>query len=254
MRKSGNQARADARYFTILLILNHLLTRIHVFFRLLRYERYQTAALTIQWAYRSYRVMALTKRHVTSSSSLDASKKLNDSMLPGVAESKERWKRLLAGTGTFEDKTDLWRHIIEIRRAYSYSTDICIKALLHAEGDVSRALTIVGNAEFNFRYGSDVLPPDMYAMFFPTISRSDKKDVRGGSTAKIRLTVALNKKTRRREIKAHKKLIESLHQSSSKKGGSRPEDEEESSMIDLTDIMWKSYLVEDKRDQYEKKN
>ena len=120
--------------------------------RVLRYERYQSAALTIQWAYRAYRVIQLSRRKIQIDVQI-ASSKMSVGLQPVALESKERWKRLLAGDASFQEKTDLWRNIVELRRAHSYSTDICLKALLHSDGDLTRAISIIGNPEFNFRYG-----------------------------------------------------------------------------------------------------
>jgi len=226
--------------------------------RIMRYENYQSAALTIQWAYRAYRVIELSRRRTAVGGDLSASK-MAVGVLPVAAENKERWKRLLAGDASFQEKTDMWRNIVELRRAHGYSTDVCVKALLHSDGDLTRAISIIGNPDFNFRYGSDKLPNDVYSMFFPTISRPSKHGIVdhlgnvGASTSKFRLTVSMNKKRRRREIKAHKKLAEHLHAAQSVKsyaGLEEPEDAEESALIDLAEVMWRTYLVQDRRTQY----
>ena len=66
---------------------------------------------------------------------------------------------------------------------------------------------------------------------------------------KFRFTVSTNKKNRQREIKAHKTLHEHIHVSQSYKQAN-DNDNEVSTLIDLLHIIWKSYLVTDKRDQY----
>lgn len=240
--------------------------------RVLRYERYQRAALTIQWAYRSYRVLQLSRKRLANFSGLDylENKHLISGASPAAVETKERWKRLLSGEATFQEKTDLWRNIVELRRAYGYSTDLCLKALLHANGDLTRALSMIGNQEFSFRYGSDKLPTEVYAMFLPTIASTIKKqEFQAGSghiggvnsASKFRLSVQMNKRSRRQEIKAHKKLHEHLyaaaHQATSGHGhhghgsqGGEEDEDEGDGMVDLTHIMWKNYLVRDKRNQY----
>jgi len=234
----GNQARADARA--------------------LRFARYQRAALTIQYSYRAYRVLQISRRKMVAS---DGNENFNTNthMIAGIRpiaeENKERWKRLLSGDATFQEKTDMWRSIVELRRAYGYSTDLCVKALLHANGDLTRALSIIGNQEFNFRYGSDKLPTEIYTMFLPTIAKTvttQKNHNISSSSSKFRLTVSMNKKSRRNEIKAHKKLHEHLYAASHQISAQDQniEEEDDNNMIDLTDIMWKSYLVLDKRTQY----
>lgn len=233
----GNQARSDARA--------------------LRFERYQRAALTIQWAFRAYRMLQISRRKIISTNG-NENFNVNPHMIAGIRpiaeENKERWKRLLNGEATFQEKTDMWRSIIELRRAYGYSTDLCVKALLHANGDLSRAQSIIGNQEFSFRYGSDKLPTEIYAMFLPTIAKTvqaQKGSNLSASSSKFRLTVSLNKKSRRHEIKAHKKLHEHLYAASHQMPSQNQSEEVEcNNMLDLTDIMWKSYLVQDKRTQY----
>lgn len=226
--------------------------------RILRYERYQSAALTIQWAYRAYRVIQLSRRRVKADERI-RSDRMSVGLQPVAVEAKERWKRLLAGEASFQEKADMWRNIVELRRAHGYSTDVCMKALLHSDGDLTRAISIIGNPEFNFKYGGDKLPDDVYSMFFPTITRPSKKQIVdhlgnvGNGDSKFRLTVRMNKKRRRREIKAHKKLAEHLHAAQSVKS-LRPEadaeDQEESALVDLSEQMWRTYLVENRRTQY----
>ena len=76
--------------------------------RIMRYERYQSAALTIQWAYRAYRVIQLSRRRIAVGVEI-ASNKMAVGQQPLAVESKERWKRLLGGEASFQEKTDLWR-------------------------------------------------------------------------------------------------------------------------------------------------
>lgn len=228
--------------------------------RIMRYEKYQSAALTIQWAYRAYRVIELSRRRTAVGGDLCTGKMVVGAQTINV-ENRERWKRLLAGEASFQEKTDMWRNIVELRRAHGYSTDVCVKALLHSDGDLTRAISIIGNPDFNFRYGSDKLPNEVYSMFFPTIHRPSKTgivdhlgNVGTSSSAKFRLTVSMNKKRRRREIKAHKKLAEHLHAAQSIKNYAGLEETtevcEESALIDLAEAMWNTYLVQDKRTQY----
>ncbi len=63
----------------------------------------------------------------------------------------EVWQRILDSEATFDDKMGVWRMVIELRRGYRhYSTDICTKALIQANGNISKATTLLGTSDFVF--------------------------------------------------------------------------------------------------------
>ena len=59
---------------------------------------------------------------------------------------------MLENKATREEKMQIWRNVIELRRAYRDSdAELCLKALLAANGDLNKAVPLLGNKEFRFQ-------------------------------------------------------------------------------------------------------
>jgi len=59
---------------------------------------------------------------------------------------------MIENKATREEKMQIWRNVIELRRAYKDSNpELCLKALLAVDGDLSKAFPLLGNKEFRFQ-------------------------------------------------------------------------------------------------------
>ena len=61
-------------------------------------------------------------------------------------------EKVMKDTATSEEKFELWRAVIELRRTRNqYTTDACIRSLIECKGDLSRTLLVSGNTTFGWR-------------------------------------------------------------------------------------------------------
>jgi hypothetical protein len=112
---------------------------------LLRFELYYRAALIIQRSWRTFQRLAWKhmrcKRRRNCMTSRMAVSNLNTVI-----------EKVMTDTATSEEKNELWRSVIELRRTrHHYTTDACIRSLIECKGDLTRTLLISGNTTFGWR-------------------------------------------------------------------------------------------------------
>lgn len=108
-----------------------------------RWERYNLAAYKIQRLYRTWKIIQFT-RNKNRNNLLHVSKK---SMNPSKC-----WGNVMENKGTHAEKMAIWRNVVELRRAHRQSsTELCIKALIQTQGELSKAITLLGSSEFGFQ-------------------------------------------------------------------------------------------------------
>jgi len=104
-----------------------------------RYERLLNSVKRIQRTYRRWKMFQFARMRRTHN--------LKDDTIEG------NWKEVITGHGTIDERMITWRSIIELRRAHpTFDTDLCIRALTLAEGDLQRALVIIGYPEFYMKF------------------------------------------------------------------------------------------------------
>eukprot|EP00602_Paraphysomonas_sp_CaronLab_P003833 CAMPEP_0185039142 /NCGR_PEP_ID=MMETSP1103-20130426/35683_1 /TAXON_ID=36769 /ORGANISM="Paraphysomonas bandaiensis, Strain Caron Lab Isolate" /LENGTH=235 /DNA_ID=CAMNT_0027577913 /DNA_START=54 /DNA_END=761 /DNA_ORIENTATION=+ len=109
-----------------------------------RWERANIAAYRIQAAFRNWRMLQFTRKRYKKISKKPTEK------------GQTSWEKVMTNKASHDEKMSAWRNVIELRRAYSeYTTEVCIKALLHTNGDLSSALPLLGGRDFGYqaRYG-----------------------------------------------------------------------------------------------------
>ena len=122
--------------------------------KVFRYYRWQHAAQVIQIAYRRYRLLLIVnKAKVTKKNTLKQKKteviQLSSSLLKHIHNSH----------GSYEEKMTFWRSVLELRRAHgTYDTEVLIKAIVAAKGDLNRALVLMGNEQFALMQLADFAP------------------------------------------------------------------------------------------------
>jgi hypothetical protein len=110
-----------------------------------RWETYNLAALKIQEAYRRWKMTHLTRRRIKNKIG-----NKNKTTVPG--NSAKCWANVMENKGTHSEKMAMWRNIVELRRAHRQSsTELCIKALVQTQGELSKAITLLGSSEFGFQ-------------------------------------------------------------------------------------------------------
>lgn len=83
------------------------------------------------------------------------------------------FKKCLRNRADFDEKMSLWRAIVELRRGhFSMGTHICLKAMLEANGDVSRAMILMGDPTYHLKNEGDV-PLHLQQMFVPFLRDED---------------------------------------------------------------------------------
>ena len=117
--------------------------------KLLRWETLLRAAVVIQRAYRWHvaSIRAMRPRH--------GRKRVGKKMITN--DQRTVLYNIMNGCSNAEEKLDLWRSVIEIRRTRpQYSSDACLRALIECKGDLNRALIVTGNAAFGWRNADDL--------------------------------------------------------------------------------------------------
>lgn len=140
--------------------------------KLRNWVQFQIAASVIQRNYRSWRL----RRHVRSSIALRCSEpvliRYHNNNSPSLPES---FRNIINGTATFEESMIFWRAAIELRRAHSiHSTDMIIKALLESQGDLARAIILLGSKDFVTKNEKSGIPQKLRNIFLPHISKFAK--------------------------------------------------------------------------------
>ncbi len=125
--------------------------------RMLRYQRLNQSVKTIQRCYRKFKMFQFAR--------MRRSHVLKDDTVTG------NWKEVISGHGTFEERMVMWRAIIELRRAHpSFNTDLCIRAMTLAEGDIQRALVLIGYPEFYMKFqAAPDIPKYLRDCFLPSM-------------------------------------------------------------------------------------
>jgi pullulanase/glycogen debranching enzyme len=177
----------------------------------------------IQAAFRNWRMIQYTKRRVRG--------KLEQEI------SNVNWDIVLKNEATFKERMYIWRSIIELRRAHPhFSTDVCLRALILAEGDLHRALIIISNPEFHLSaQASPDLSFEQRCLFLPYIDGITGKEER----------IALRKRAKERQkekeiLRAHRHLHNTLQYSKSNYFDSSPL--HIPMAIDVSNAVYKSYF------------
>lgn len=122
-----------------------------------------------------------------------------------IDKSTGNWEKVLNDKGSPSEKMVIWRNVIELRRAYrEYSTEVCLKALVKTNGDLTKAIPLLGSRDFGYQaqYGAP-LPEDIKDSLNP-YSRSYFTEE---SIEKMSKNRSMSSGSRR----AHRHLQESLH-------------------------------------------
>ena len=147
---------------------------------------------------------------------------------------------ILAGAGSFSEKIMIWRNVVELRRSFrDVSPEICLKALLNANGDVSRALALLGSKDFSFYAENKTsLSPELKAALNPSQLSNKALD------EKLRAAQALNTSSNKiahgarhgRSMRAHRHLQDSI-----KSAANLSEEPYPDSSVDLRQLVLKCY-------------
>lgn len=123
-----------------------------------------------------------------------------------IDKSSSNWEKVLNNKGTHSEKMIVWRNVIELRRSFrEYTTDMCLKALARTNGDLTKAIPLLGSKDFAYQaqYGPP-LPEEMKDALNPYTKVFLTED----SIEKImKNTRSMSSGSRR----AHRHLHESLH-------------------------------------------
>ena len=110
---------------------------------LILWETFVRAACRIQ---RAYRQRNLVSNQTYRKKCIRISTKQRSSYQQASMEN------IINGCATAEEKLDLWRSVIEIRRICPlYSADACLRALIECKGDLHRALAVTANSAHSWR-------------------------------------------------------------------------------------------------------
>ena len=112
---------------------------------LLKFELYYRAALIIQRSWRTFRRLSWKNMRC---------KRRRNCMVARMAAPNLNTviEKVMTDTASSEDKFELWRSVIELRRTRNqYTTDACIRSLIECKGDLTRTLLISGNTTFGWR-------------------------------------------------------------------------------------------------------
>ena len=125
------------------------------------------AAKVIQHAYRLWKLNRMT---------FPTSYRLK-SRAPPAPPTSLAWESLPFGRGTYGERIALWRAVIELRRAHPhFCTDVCLRALILAEGNLQRALIIIANPEFHLSAQSGLdLSFEQRCLFLPFVESTPLK-------------------------------------------------------------------------------
>jgi len=126
-----------------------------------RYIRLNEAVKRIQRCYRKFKMFQFARMRRPHG--------LKDDFHTG------NWPEVVMGHGTFEERMVVWRSVIELRRSHpSFNTELCLRALTLAEGDIARAQIIIGYPEFYMRFqAAPEIARFQRECFLPSM-RSDK--------------------------------------------------------------------------------
>ena len=125
------------------------------------------AAKVIQHAFRVWKLNRMT---------FPTSYRLK-SKIPPTPPTALAWESLPFGRGSYHERIALWRAVIELRRAHPhFCTDVCLRALILAEGNLQRALIIIANPEFHLSAQSGLdLSFEQRCLFLPFVESTPLK-------------------------------------------------------------------------------
>lgn len=211
-------------------------------YQLKKWEKLNLSALKIQIKYRKWKMLQYTKKrnenkllniNINKLNNLNINKKIKNNLY------LNSWNNVMNNKGNHNEKMFIWRQIIELRRGYRHSsTELCIKALIQGNGDVSKAITLLGSSEFSFQsHFGPPLEEDIKESLNPYRKTSTLRD----EELEILLRQRPNSASMRR---AHKHLQQSLITSAQL---NREE-------YDLETILLQSYYVKSTEKQEKSKN
>jgi hypothetical protein len=253
--------------------------------KLEQWQRYQTCAFIIQRAYREHvewheiithtvlrnlqqnsylsqnlrdinmkQIEELPNKHsVKSEKSNDIKKPPAYGVpIPILQPTSVNFARCLRNKATFDEKLSVWRAIIELRRGHpNMSTHICMKAMLESNGDISRAMVLMGDETYHLKNEGDV-PLHLRTMFMPYLRDVDylpKASSPGGSPDQQRDFQESFRGTVGRSNTGNSiglDGIRKLKAAESSRRGLMPvlaiEDDAEDSGLDLTEVVAWSYF------------
>ena len=91
--------------------------------------------------------------------------------IPGATS--VNFKKCLKNKASFDEKMSVWRAIIELRRGHrAMGVDVCMKALLESNGDISRAMVLMGDSTYALK-NEGSLPLHLRTLFMPFLRDED---------------------------------------------------------------------------------
>lgn len=141
--------------------------------RLKQWIRYELAARKIQRNYRQWRQYFYTYRRIK----LNSLKRLNRSYDLSYKYSKvdrsrqalDNFQAVIQQTATFDNKCAFWRKLIDLKKSFpDRNTDNIIRAMIEANGDMSRSMILLGSKEFLMQ-NSQSLPSTVKSVFIPFV-------------------------------------------------------------------------------------
>ncbi len=132
-----------------------------------------------------------------------------------IDKSTGNWGKVLDNKGTHSQKMIIWRNAIELRRAYrEYSTEVCLKALVSANGDLTKAITLLGGRDFGYQaqYGAPLAEEikDSLNPYTRSYNVEDSID-----QAMVKIAYSRSSQHGSTGRRAHRHLQESLHSTNS---------------------------------------
>ena len=135
-----------------------------------RWESFFVAACKIQRAYRKYLTRSIGYFIFKPQSRNDIICEPTNAQLFDLG-------KILKGGATNDEKLDMWRYVIEIRKMRpQYSADACLRSLIECNGDLQRTLVVTGNAEFRHRNADD-LPQHQRNILLPNTKNNLQDNV-----------------------------------------------------------------------------
>ena len=102
---------------------------------------------------------------------------------PTAQPTSANFNLCLRNKATFDEKMSVWRALIELRRGHPLmSPHICLKAMIESNGDLSRAMVLMGDQTYHLKNEGNV-PKHLRQMFMPFLREEDylpKKPVQTG--------------------------------------------------------------------------
>lgn len=141
--------------------------------RLKQWIRYELAARKIQRNYRQWRQYYYTYRRIK----INSLKRLNRSYDLSYKYSKvdrsrhvlDNFQAVIQQNATFDNKCAFWRKLIDLKKAFpDRHADVIIRAMIEANGDMTRSTILLGSKEFLMQ-NSQSLPSAVKSVFIPFV-------------------------------------------------------------------------------------